>query len=198
MALPVSTSTSCFSLPVVSLSLLSPSPCLPACLSYFLTRPHLSFSPNRKSVLLWCGSTREIMEMVENILVVRGEANSKGSLPPTLLPCGHPPLGGHAGWGQRAQELWPEVSRDSCRLLPPAVCLETAAKHTLWRSGRMGEHQADTSSSEAAGCQRKAPAGGSYPGPPVHTGAQQSKYLQAFCVHLALFKPSICVFELVH
>lgn len=62
----------------------------PSCLTFSLTRPHLPSSLNRKSVFLQCGFMPEIMEMVENFPVVRGEANSEGSLSLALLPSRHP------------------------------------------------------------------------------------------------------------
>ena len=77
----------------LSLLLFSLSPFVFDHLMYFLTRPHLTSSLNRKSVFLWwCGSVPEIMEVVESFLVVRGEANSEGaclllsSPPDTFFP----------------------------------------------------------------------------------------------------------------
>lgn len=143
------TSKHCFPLTVfVFLFLLSSSPFLPPCLTYSLTRPHLSSSLNRKSVFLQCGSLPEIMEMVENFLVVRGEANSERSLSVALPASRHPsPQVCVSGWGAaNTAELRREEPWDSCWLLLRAQ--KQQLKTLSGDLGRMGVHQASTGLSQ--------------------------------------------------
>lgn len=137
-----------------------------------LTRPHLSSSVNGKSVFLQCGFMPEIMEMVENFPVVRGEANSEGSLSLALLPSRHPSLQVCIQVGGR------EHSRAETRralrfmFLLPAVCSEAATENTSWRFWKDGRAPSkySFSSERAAGHQRKALLIEEVPSPrPQHT-----------------------------
>lgn len=122
------------SLPVsVSLFLLSRSPSFPPCLTYTLTRPHLSSSLNRESVFLQCGSLPGIMEMVKSFLWLEVKPTVSEACPSLSSPLDTLLPGMHSGWGQGAQGWWPEEPRDSCCLFLPAVCSEAGITNIFWR-----------------------------------------------------------------